>query len=174
MIKIVDFGIAKASSNEQKTQAGVIKGKLAYMSPEQVRGITLDRRSDLFSLGIVLYEMATHSRPFSGKNDLEMLRSVLDATPPPIEAIRPEFPPELVRIIHRALSKNRDERYSSAAEMQWDLERFIQAWARPFGPFQLRELVQYLDQFQEEQQRSTTNPPAPSTTGRSCTSTANP
>ena len=155
MIKIVDFGIAKASSNEQKTQAGVIKGKLAYMSPEQVRGLTLDRRSDLFSLGIVLYEMATHSRPFSGGNDLEMLRAVLDATPPPIESIRPDFPAELSRIINRALSKDRDQRYSSAAEMQWDLERFIQSWGRPIGPFQLRELVQHLDQFHEEQQRTT-------------------
>ena len=168
IIKIVDFGIAKAKST-QETQAGTIKGKLAYMSPEQVKGLTLDRRSDIFSLGIVLYELATYGRPFHGKSDIDMLRAILNAPPIPIQQIRPDFPEDLSNIINRALAKNRDERYQSSRELQWDLEQFIQNWRKPIGPFQLQELVQKLDEMEKRKNPSeaiapTTHPhhtPAP-------------
>ncbi|MCK6510419.1 serine/threonine protein kinase, partial [Myxococcota bacterium] len=137
IIKIVDFGIAKAQST-QETQAGTIKGKLAYMSPEQVKGLVLDRRSDIFSLGIVMYELATYNRPFHGKSDIDMLRAILNAGPVPIQQYRPDFPEEFSAIVNRALAKNRDERYQSARELQWDIERFIQNWRKPIGPFQLQ------------------------------------
>ncbi len=147
-VKIVDFGIAKAKSNFQETQAGVIKGKLAYMSPEQIKNMKLDRRSDIFSLGIVLYELATHRRPFRGKSDLELLRSILQDPPTPIEKFRSDFPKELSQIIYKALAKDRDKRYSTARELQWDLEKFIQSWGRPIGTSQLQEVVRHLRQFE--------------------------
>jgi serine/threonine protein kinase len=150
VIKIVDFGIAKATSNKVETQAGVIKGKLAYMSPEQVKGQKLDRRSDIFSLGIVLYELATHKRPFSGKSDLDILRAILENRPTQVTDLRPEFPAELSQIIYRALAKNREERYSSTRDLQWDLERFIQNWGKPIGPFQLQQLVSKLEEITTE------------------------
>jgi serine/threonine-protein kinase len=149
-IKIVDFGIAKAKSNAQETQAGIIKGKLAYMSPEQVKGQTLDRRSDIFSLGIVMYELATHQRPFQGKSDIDMLRAILDAKPTEFATLRPDFPQDLAQIIYRSLAKDRDERYASARELQWDLEQFIQSWGKPITPFQLQELVRRLEELEEK------------------------
>ncbi len=164
IIKIVDFGIAKAKSNAQETQAGIIKGKLAYMSPEQVKGQTLDRRSDLFSLGIVLHELATHQRPFQGKSDIDMLRAILDSSPSRVEALRPDFPTELSNIIYRALAKDRDERYPSAREFQWDLEQFIQNAGKAVTTFQLRELVTMLEQISGDpnEEVSGSNPrPAP-------------
>ncbi|MCB9639672.1 MAG: protein kinase [Myxococcales bacterium] len=155
VIKIVDFGIAKAQST-QETQAGTIKGKLAYMSPEQVKGLTLDRRSDIFSLGIVMYELATYNRPFHGKSDIDMLRAILNSAPVPVQQYRPDFPEEFYNIINRALTKNRDERYQSARELQWDIERFIQNWRKPIGPFQLQELVQKLDQMEKQKNPAAT------------------
>lgn len=163
VIKIVDFGIAKASSNEVKTQAGVIKGKLAYMSPEQVKGQKLDRRSDIFSLGIVLYELATHQRPFQGKSDLDILRAILEAKPTPIEQFRPDFPHEMSQIIYRALAKNREDRYSSSRDLQWDLERFIQNWGKPIGPFQLQQLVSKLEELNDEAANVAVTPAVPVT-----------
>lgn len=165
IIKIVDFGIAKAKSNAQETQAGIIKGKLAYMSPEQVKGQTLDRRSDLFSLGIVLHELATHQRPFQGKSDIDMLRAILDSSPARVEDMRPDFPIELSNIIYKALAKNRDDRYPSAREFQWDLEQFIQSSGKAVTTFQLRELVSKLEQLDtndSKEEVSGSNPaPAP-------------
>lgn len=159
VIKLVDFGIAKAASNKVETQAGVIKGKLAYMSPEQVKGQKLDRRSDLFSLGIVLYELATHKRPFQGKSDLDILRAILEAKPTDLQAIRPDFPAELSTIIYRSLAKNREERYSSSRDLQWDLERFIQSWGKPIGPFQLQQLVGKLEELSDTPSTKAETPP---------------
>ncbi|MBK07524.1 MAG: hypothetical protein CL920_19350 [Deltaproteobacteria bacterium] len=161
IIKIVDFGIAKAKSNVQETQAGVIKGKLAYMSPEQVKGQTLDRRSDLFSLGIVMFELATHQRPFHGKTDIDMLRAILEIGPQPIDHLRPDFPHELNRIITRCLSKDRDNRYQSAREVQWDLENFLQSWGRPIGTYQLKELVNRVEQLENGENNASHHPPTP-------------
>lgn len=149
IIKIVDFGIAKAKSNAQETQAGIIKGKLAYMSPEQVKGQPLDRRSDLFSLGIVLYELATHQRPYQGKSDIDMLRAILESNPIRIETVRPDFPLAFSQIIYRALAKNREDRYPSARELQWDLEQFLQSSGKAVTTFQLRELVTRLEQLDQ-------------------------
>ncbi|MEM1008698.1 MAG: serine/threonine-protein kinase, partial [Myxococcota bacterium] len=160
MIKIVDFGIAKAKSTQQ-TQAGTIKGKLAYMSPEQVKGLQLDRRSDIFSLGIVLYELATYNRPIQGKTDIDMLRAILNSPPQSIQSYRPDFPTGLSAVIERALSKERDIRYASARDMQWDLERFIQQWDRPIQIFQLQELVQQLEHM-EQAESEMISPPDPS------------
>jgi len=114
-LKIIDFGIAKAASRSSKTQAGVLKGKFGYMSPEQVRGLPLDRRSDVFAIGTILYELLTSDRLFMGESDFETLEKVRNV----------DVPPELERIIAKALARDVDERFQWANEMQEALHAFL-------------------------------------------------
>lgn len=121
-VKLIDFGIAKAASDKEHTGVGVLKGKVAYMSPEQCRGEVLDRRSDIFALGIVLYEMITMERPFRAPNVLGTVHKLLGSEPAPPRQLRPDCPPELERIVVKALQKDVRERYQTAFEMQEELE----------------------------------------------------
>jgi serine/threonine protein kinase len=124
-LKIIDFGIAKAASRSSKTQAGVLKGKFGYMSPEQVRGLPLDRRSDVFSIGTILYELLTSDRLFMGESDFETLEKVRNVDAPRISTVNKAVPPELEHIIHKALSRDVEERYQWASEMQEALQAFL-------------------------------------------------
>ena len=121
--KIVDFGIARAQ-DELREEGGVRPGKASYMSPEQVKGAGVDTRSDIFSLGIILYELALGQRLFRGPAESVMKRIVEDKVPPPT-AVRRDFPPALELIVMRALEKRPDDRYQSAEEMRVDLEEFL-------------------------------------------------
>lgn len=123
-VKIIDFGIAKAAGQSSKTQLGTIKGKAAYMSPEQARGEPIDHRSDIFSAGILLYELVTHTRMFSG-DVMEILSQVREARIIPAEQTAPGKPPEIYTILHKALSVDPGERYQTSKEMLADLEDFI-------------------------------------------------
>jgi len=125
-VKLVDFGIAKAVGRlAEATQIGQLKGKFAYMSPEQARGKGVDRRSDIFSLGIVLYELTTNRRLFKGKNEIDTLRLVLTCAVPRPSASSPEYPPELERIVLRALSPTPESRYQTAEALKEDLSAFL-------------------------------------------------
>ena len=119
---VTDFGIARSGAT-QMTEAGSIVGTAQYLSPEQARGAPVDPRSDLYSLGIVLYEMLTGEVPFTGDAPVEIAMKHLSAIPEPPSNIRPEVPHDLDAVVLRALAKNPDQRYDSAEEMDADLAR---------------------------------------------------
>jgi non-specific serine/threonine protein kinase len=127
--KILDFGLVKlvetenvaAGSNQFLTKAGMIVGTASYMSPEQARGLDVDGRTDIWSLGVVLYEMLTGSLPFTGETSTDTLAAILTKTPVPPSQLCPEIPPELERIVLKALQSNRSERYADAEALQKDL-----------------------------------------------------
>ena len=129
--KVLDFGLAKqsrpadtaAKTEELLTEPGSAVGTIAYMSPEQARGQAVDARTDLWSFGVVLYEMVTGSRPFDGPTAPIIYAALLNNTPPPVRERNPKVPPELERIIGKLLEKDRTLRYQTAAELREDLER---------------------------------------------------
>jgi serine/threonine protein kinase len=123
-VKVVDFGVAKITADPEVSRNQSLKGKLAYMSPEQVGGKRLDRRSDLFSLGIVLYEMSTSTRLFQGPSDAEVMRAVQETSIRPPSAFVPGYPRALEGIVMRALSRDPAERYQRGRDLQIDLESF--------------------------------------------------
>jgi serine/threonine protein kinase len=123
-VKVVDFGVAKVAADPEMSRGYSIKGKLAYMSPEQLASGPVDRRSDVFSLGIMLYEITTDGRLFRGANDVETIRLVLDGQVPLPTTRVPDYPRDLERIVMRALEKDPDRRYASARDLQLDLEAF--------------------------------------------------
>jgi serine/threonine protein kinase/Tfp pilus assembly protein PilF len=123
-VKIIDFGIAKAASHNTQTRENLIKGKLAYMSPEQANGRTIDHRSDIFSTGIILYELLADRRMFTGET-MHVLSLVREAQYDPPEEVIPDLPPKLNTILRRALEKDPDDRYQSAGEMLADIEEYL-------------------------------------------------
>ncbi len=123
--KVVDFGIAKFSSRMASTRAGTLKGKLAYMSPEQVAGEQLDRRTDIFALGVVLWELTTGQRLFRMDSDLDTLAKVQDCNVPKPSGIVRGYPIELERVVLKALAKNKNERYRTAREFSRALQSML-------------------------------------------------
>jgi eukaryotic-like serine/threonine-protein kinase len=123
-VKVIDFGLAKAKNRASRTAAGVIKGKVAYMSPEQAVGGALDRRSDVFALGTTLWELACDRRLFKHVDEVETLRRVNAASVPDATGIVDGFPRPLWRILERALARDPGNRYQTAAAMALDLDAF--------------------------------------------------
>ena len=129
-IKVLDFGLAKLQDDlalgetlptQELTGEGRIVGTVAYMSPEQAEGRVVDQRSDIFSIGVLLYELATGKRPFTGDTSLSVLSAILKDTPRPVAELRPELPRDFARIVRRALNKDPEERYQSAKDLRNDL-----------------------------------------------------
>ncbi|MCC7534871.1 MAG: serine/threonine protein kinase, partial [Deltaproteobacteria bacterium] len=136
-VKLIDFGIAKAASRSTKTQAGVLKGKFGYMSPEQVRGLPIDHRSDVFAAGTCLHEMLTGERLFAGESDFSTLEKVRNAEVPPPSRWVPDLPPALEQICMRALSRNAEQRWQTAADMHEAVVRFLSSQPSGFGATEL-------------------------------------
>lgn len=120
-VKITDFGIARMESASVRTQTGMVLGSPKYMSPEQVTGKHLDQRSDVFSLGVMLYEMLTGQVPFAGENVNAIMYQIINTTPPPPSTLNPEVPSMLNFIVAKVLAKDVDNRYQSAKEFASDL-----------------------------------------------------
>jgi serine/threonine protein kinase/formylglycine-generating enzyme required for sulfatase activity len=140
--KIMDFGLAKVKGGTLLTREGTTLGTVAYMSPEQTRGEKVDHRSDIWSLGVVLYEMLCGQLPFKGDREASILYSVVHEEPKPIKEIKRDLPPELQQIINRALRKKPESRYSSAAEMLKDLRKYQDVLrAEELGAFNLRTIL---------------------------------
>ncbi|MCH7946931.1 MAG: protein kinase [candidate division Zixibacteria bacterium] len=120
-LKILDFGLATVQGGDALTKAGSTLGTVAYMSPEQAKGSKVDHRSDLFSLGIVMYELITGRTPFKRTNDTGTMHAIINENPEPLERYKSDVPPELQRIVSKCLAKLSDERYQSAADLAADL-----------------------------------------------------
>jgi len=131
-VKLIDFGIARAASRSSRTNAGVLKGKFGYMSPEQVRGLPLDHRSDLFAIGTVFYESLTGERLFQGESDFSTLEKVRNADVRPPSELNHNIPPEVEGIVMRALARDVKQRYQSGGEVHADLQAFLTRQEVPF------------------------------------------
>ncbi len=138
-VKVIDFGIAKATTNMESTRAGVIKGKPSYLSPEQISGEVLDGRSDLFALGAVLWELLTGKKLFAGENELAVLKLIESCQThvKPPSTINPKVPKELDSIVLKILAKQREKRYQSAEELQRALHKFLYSFSPEFNPSDL-------------------------------------
>ncbi|GAB4197238.1 MAG: hypothetical protein OHK0013_05200 [Sandaracinaceae bacterium] len=154
-VKLIDFGIAKAATRTTQTQAGTLKGKVGYMSPEQVRGQPVDARSDLFAVGTLLYEMLTVRPLFARGNNFEAMNRVREADVPPLLERAPDCPPTLAAIVMRALAKEPVDRYASAQEMQRALALFLADHASAFERYDLATWLRriYADEFAREKAR---------------------
>jgi len=143
--KIMDFGLAKLHGGTAFTKEGVTLGTVAYMSPEQARGDKVDGRTDIWSLGVVLYEMLTRELPFRGERDVSLLYSIVHEPPRSLKDRKPPVPAELQQVIERALDKDPDSRYQTAGEMKKDIVRYQEALkAEAAGLFNLRSLLKRL------------------------------
>jgi eukaryotic-like serine/threonine-protein kinase len=150
-VKVIDFGIAKAAGKVTKTQAGILKGKFGYMSPEQIRGLPLDRRSDVFAIGVCLYELLTGERLFVGDSDFAVLEKVRKAEVLPPSTYNRRIPEALEKIVLRALAKDVNARYQYASELGDDLQRFL---ITSDSIFSRKDLMQYMKStFAEEVDR---------------------
>ena len=149
-VKIIDFGIAKAATNTEATRAGTIKGKPSYMSPEQINGDPLDGRCDVFSLGIVFWELLTGRKLFSSENDLAVLKLIESSQSfiKPPSTVNPAVPKELDYIVMKSLTKQREKRFQNAEEFHRALHRFIIAYNPDYDPTELSYTVKEL--FKDE------------------------
>ncbi len=143
-VKLTDFGIAKARTRTPITKVGMIKGKPAYMSPEQVRAEVLDARSDLFAVGTVLFALLTDKLPFPGPSDQELLIQVSAANVPSPDKIKPELPKELCKLVLKAMAKKREDRFASAQEMMAALEQVQRTALKPAGRSELENFLRTL------------------------------
>lgn len=140
-VKIVDFGLAKASSQLEKSEPGIIKGKFSYLSPEAAMGQEVDSRTDIFAVGIMLWELLAGQRLFLGDTDFQTVKKVQMAQVPPISQINRKVPPELERIVNKALAKEMTARYSTARELGQDLTRFMFSYGQAISGYDIATIV---------------------------------
>jgi serine/threonine protein kinase len=151
-VKIVDFGIAKAAMNISHTLAGILKGKIAYMSPEQAMGKKVDSRTDIFSTGILLYEMLTGTKLYTGESQFEVLKKIR-TTKIGVDSLPESIPEDLRPIVVKALAYDADERYQNAGDLQIELTKYLYSKHVDFSPRKLAAFIKKLfaDEIKDEQ-----------------------
>jgi serine/threonine protein kinase len=154
-VKLTDFGIAKATSKATSTDKGALRGKLLYMSPEQAWGKPMDRRSDVFSLGVVCYEMITDRKPFLGTSEKGILEMVRECRIAPPSTLNPRVPERLERVVMRALAREPEQRYQDAGEMLRELERALHERQPPTAI----DLARFMEVLFEREERGERTPP---------------
>jgi serine/threonine-protein kinase len=142
--RLIDFGIAKAASRQTVTSSGVLKGKLAYMAPEQFRRQPIDARTDVFAAGVVLYEALTGDRPFDGADEGDTLLAILVAEPPPPSTLAPDVPAALDAVVDKALARDRDDRYATAND-------FLDALEHAIRPASTRDVAAFVESLGGEE-----------------------
>jgi serine/threonine protein kinase len=143
-VKLVDFGIAKAIARLTETRGGTVKGKFGYMSPEQCRGEAVDRRSDVFALGVVLFELTVGRALFPGDNEFEVVNKVCNAPLPRPSQLVAEYPAELEAIVMRALERDRERRTPTARQLQLELEAFAREARLSLSPVAIADAMRAL------------------------------
>ena len=144
-VKVVDFGIAQSEAmSREETKSGRLKGKIPYMSPEQARGGQIDRRSDIFAAGVMLFELTTGRRLFKGTSEYETIELICDRDYPRPSDVRSDYPPELEAIVMRALAKDREDRWQTARDMQSALEDFVRCERVPVSTIALSQFMHSL------------------------------
>src|SRR5687767_4001760 len=138
-VKIVDFGLAKANSQLERSEPGIIKGKFSYLSPEAAEGQPVDARTDVFAVGIILWEMLAGRRLFLGDSDLETVRMVQRAEIPPLREFNPKVPAELERVLARGLAREPAKRYQTAREFGRDLNQILFHLGRAVSSFDISQ-----------------------------------
>lgn len=150
-VKIVDFGVAKAKTQERETQVGVLKGRLSYMSPEHLSGQRLDGRSDIFAIGVVLYELTTNRRLFKRKSEAETMQALMTSPIPPPSRFYEDYPPGLEAVLMKALQRDPEKRYQTAGEMRDALEDWLGSYDGAM--LGTRHLIAMMDElFAEEKE----------------------
>lgn len=144
VVKLLDFGVAKAAGSGHKTEAGALKGKFSYMSPEQATADPVDSRADIFSLGVVLFEAISGRRLFHRKAQYDTLKAILENDPPPLNTYRDDIPDGLDEILAKALEKDVDDRYPRAADLQHDLEKLLAKSGEVVATSRIAELMDQL------------------------------
>jgi serine/threonine protein kinase len=140
-VKIVDFGLAKANSQLEHSEPGIIKGKFSYLSPEAAMGQEVDSRTDIFAVGIILWELLAGRRLFLGETDFQTVKKVQQAVIPSISAINPKVPADLERIVLKALARDPNARYRTARELGQELSKFMFRLGQPVSTFDIASLV---------------------------------
>ncbi len=155
-VKLVDFGIVKGASISSETQAGMLKGKASYMSPEQCRSGAIDRRSDVFSIGILLYELTVGRRLFQAETEFAIISKITSGGFPPPTSVHANYPAELEAIVMRALQLTPQARYNTARELQIELEEFAREYKLSISSARLANFME--DLFDDEARKWPTNP----------------
>ena len=154
-VKIVDFGIAKLGSESDGTPDGTLKGKFGYMSPEQAEGQTVDLKTDIFSLGIILWELIANERLFLANNEINTLRKIRRCQVPSLRRINPNISPDLERIVRKTLAKDKNLRYQHSAALHRDLNRFLNKRFPDFSPHDFSASIKglYTDEILKTRKR---------------------
>jgi eukaryotic-like serine/threonine-protein kinase len=152
-VKIVDFGLAKANSQLERSEPGIIKGKFSYLSPEAAKGGTVDGRTDIFAVGIILWELLAGRRLFMGESDLETVRMVQSARVPSIREINRGVSPELERVLMKALTEDPADRYQRARDFGRALNQLLFTMGRSVSSFEIAELVEPIRREREQKRQ---------------------